>query len=192
MNQTPPSSGKAQKLGEEIVGELIGRPGIDMVLVDAGSLENSHSTDLLTLQSLEVDFVYLDWRTPEVAMEWLGCSGIVGKRFPHPNDAVATLDASPGRRIYFFDLQISSDSGLVCQAVLELLANRQTRTFSLTGGNNKSMPATKYLSPSKIPAAVVPNVSANKTASTPIFGGRGLSEQQLDELVELLNDDELA
>ncbi len=229
MNQTPPANASAQRLGESIVGEMIGRPGIDMVLVNSASLEDPESTDTLTLKSLAGDFVYLDWKTPQASVATLALGDIHGRRTPHPDDLSAPTDqpAFAGRtnteppadrRIYVFDLNLAGAAGEVCKAVYGLLASRQVRTFSLgtaaagskspaatVAGNvpvtNGSQAKTIVKEPSQ-PAfslravrdenagkGTPPSVSPGSLSGTP--AARRLSNDQLDELVNRLNDDEL-
>lgn len=235
MNQSPPASPVAQRVGEGIVGEMIGRPGIDMVLVNTSSLEDAQSTDLLTLESITGDFVYLDWKAPEDVLSLFSRCRIDGKRFPHAQDPVAATEAAsvtaPGRRIYIFDLNQCTSPDEVCGAVYELLRLRQVRTFSLAssivpapakkmrgndavaevrqlqqppvkqqsvGENTRStsLPTVATVSstnsadpPGK--EAVSGSVSGSSRGSSRESSRPGLSEDQLDALVDQLNADEL-
>ncbi len=205
MNQTPPANASAQRLGEEIVGEMIGRPGIDMVLVSAASLDDPQTTDYLTVESLSGDFVYLDWKTPAASIEMLARCHIQGRRAPHANDQNASFDAestvAPStRRIYVFDLNGHSSGGTVCRAVMDLLSLRQIRTFSLgmqQPGAATRVPAARssVMPAAKIePMSIVADTAGSTTAGPPNGGrvsSRALTETEIDRLVDQLNADEL-
>src|SRR6056297_1563232 len=71
MIHSPPGGSRWQSLGESIIGELIGRPGIDLTLVGRLSDLATGSTDRLTLESLRGDLVVLDWQPPErILSDW--------------------------------------------------------------------------------------------------------------------------
>jgi hypothetical protein len=216
MNQSPPASPTAQRVGEGIVGELIGRPGIDMALVNTSSLEDAHSTDLLTLESMSGDFVYLDWKAPEDVLELLVRCGIGGKRTQHPGDLAApkpSPSVATGRKIYIFDLNQYAFASEVCRCVYELLALRQVRTFSLSSNltpaaiRKPPQSGDSCNSSKSEPLAIVSPKAAEQINSTsmrhPIQNpppgtsseqncvNQRLNEDQLDALVDALNSDEL-
>ncbi len=222
MNQSPPASPIAQRVGEGIVGEMIGRPGIDMVLVNTSSLEDAQSTDLLTLESITGDFVYLDWKAPEDVVGLFSRCRIDGKRFPHARDPDASTETAPGRRIYIFDLNQCTSPEDVCSAVYELLRLRQVRTFSLVSSvvpapvkkrlanevvgevgirqqpavdenaNLTSMPQAVLETSSDIGVPPERGLGDGAVPGSLLGGSRpGLSDDQLEALVDQLNADEL-
>ncbi len=226
MNQSPPASPIAQRIGEGIVGEMIGRPGIDMVLVNTSSLEDAQSTDLLTLESITGDFVYLDWKSPEHVLGLFSRCRIEGKRFAHSGDLAAATETTsvtaPGRRIYIFDLNQYASPDDVCSAVYELLRLRQVRTFSLMSSVVPSPAKQKDTQQVVGDVGIRPKTPvdlnarlASSSRSTPVTGTnavappereldsssvadvsrgsshRGLSDDQLDALVDQLNADDL-
>jgi len=132
MVHTPPASAAAQRLAEAVIGELIGRPGIDMVLIGSTAELADDSTDRITLDSLTGDAAVLDWRTPDEIVAGLQRNGLTGVRAPHRHDAEAAANQHRGRKIYAFDLRKFSDAAKVAAAVMQLNQNRQVRTFSLS------------------------------------------------------------
>ena len=131
MNHSPPPAGAAQQLGEAIIGELIGRPGIDLTLVGPFSGLPDGSTDRLRLESIAGDVAVLDWQSPEEIVSSLATIGFLGGRTPHPGDPDPPPVRPPTRRIYVFDLRRYRGAEAVGSHLAELLAGRQTRTFSL-------------------------------------------------------------
>ncbi len=138
MIHSPPGGSRWQSLGESVIGELIGRPGIDLTLVGRLADLATGSTDRLTLESLRGDLVVLDWQPPDgILADWHRL-GLDGARAPHRDDQDPAPVSPPTRRIYAFDLRGFDDAAPVCDAVKRLLESRQTRTFTLGGiGNGK-------------------------------------------------------
>ena len=130
MVHSPPASANASQLSEAVVGEIIGRPGIDMTLIGRLDRMSPNSTDRLTLDSITGDAAVLDWRSPQDLMKTLQSIGFDGVRAVHSADR----DGTPlpnGRKIYAFDLTRFSDPADVCQSLMKLLSDRQVRTFTL-------------------------------------------------------------
>lgn len=139
MIQTSPPSTAANQLSEAIVGELIGLPEVDLVLVGGLTGLDAGSTDLLTLESINGDCAVLDWSSPAETMKQLQRLGVAGNRSPHPHDLAADSVAA-GRRVYLFDLNGFASAEELCRAIAALKSSRQVRTFSL------SMPASRSTS----------------------------------------------
>ena len=131
MVQTAPPSRGATQLAEAVVGELIGMPEIDLTLIGSLSTIASDSTDRLTLESLTGDLAILTWQTPADCVAALVELGVPGQRVPHEHDRQASPGGSPVRRIYAFDLTQFTTARQVCDALADLKAKRQVRTFSL-------------------------------------------------------------
>lgn len=146
MVHSPPAIAGAQQLAESAVGEMIGRPGIDLTLI--GSLDQiaEASTDALTLESITGDVAVLDWRTPQQLIDQLASIGFHGSRARHGNDMEAEPAVQGTRKIYAFDLKEIDDAKQLCKSVQDLLATRQVKTVSIAGPsiagkpNQASMP----------------------------------------------------
>ncbi len=204
MIHTPPATASAQQLSEAIIGELIGRPGIDMTLVGRLSELGDGSTDRLTLESLAGDVAVLDWQSPEEIVTALAGIGFDGERSPHPDDPDPAPVAPPTRRIYAFDLRRFDRAGALCEAVLQLLASRQVRTFAL--GTPPSMAAPTQSTPAQNQAAgrpsgatrsgakleprqrpTRPDVAEPRQSASPTTGSTGNTRVDLDALVDELD-----
>jgi hypothetical protein len=151
MVHSPPPSAVAQRKAEQIVGELIGRPGIDLTLVGPLRSLTVNSTDRLTLESLTGDVAVLDWSSPIEIAQSLASIGFTGHRAPHRDDPDAPRERPDrSRRIYAFDLSSFRDATSAIDSLEKLKAEREVRTFSLS-------PTTKPVEPI---APVVPTVGS--------------------------------
>ncbi|MEM9587411.1 MAG: hypothetical protein AAGA03_09020 [Planctomycetota bacterium] len=130
MVQDAPS-GADSALGEQVVGEMIGRPGIDMMLVGQLQRISEDSTDHLTISGLSGDLAVLEWGPVDQSVTALAQLGCVGTRVPHPDDPEVASPSGPVRRIYGFDLRIAQSADHVCKALQGLLAARQVKTVQL-------------------------------------------------------------
>ncbi|QDT13222.1 hypothetical protein [Planctomycetes bacterium K23_9] len=133
MVHSPPAKAGAQQLAEDVVGELIGRPGIDVTLVGSLDQAAATSTDMLTMESISSDVAVLDWRSPEQLMETLAKIEFGGDRCRHAEDQEAAPSRPGSRKIYAFDLRRFSDAKLLCTSLQSLLATRQIKTVSIGG-----------------------------------------------------------
>ena len=131
MNQTAPAAAPAQRLCESVIGELIGRPGIDLVLVASLRGLAGDATDRLTLESVAGDTAVLDWQSPSETCRDLAEINFAGSRWPHASDPDAAPPEQKSRRIYAFDLSRFETADAVCSALAALLSSRQVRTFTL-------------------------------------------------------------
>jgi hypothetical protein len=153
---SPPAIPGAQQLAESLVGELIGRPGIDVALVESLSGISESSTDALTLESITGDVAVLDWRSPADLVQALAALQFVGTRAPHANDPGGNDPSANdpggsdpqreeavlmGRKIYAFDLQTHTDAKQLCNDLQALLATRRVQTFAIGGRDSGASPA---------------------------------------------------
>jgi len=168
------AGGAARRLAETMVGELIGRPGIDLALVGPLDRLAPDSTDRLTLDGITGDACVLDWQPAAAIHSALQAVGFLGRRTPHPHDLAASgddpasgdlLGSSSTRRIYTYDLNRFTDAADICQALAELRAGKQVRTFSL--GLTKQAQAATALRKTLPPSTSVPATPPRSPATTP-------------------------
>ena len=138
--QTKPPTASGQRIAEEVVGNLIGKPGIDLTLVDTIPSLAEGSTDRLTLESLSGDVVILDWFEPAAIVQRLAEIGFEGRRSSHEHDSGASEESSSEspviagsapRRIYAFDLSRFTKAMDLIDALVRLNDTRQVRTFTI-------------------------------------------------------------
>ncbi|MFK8112234.1 MAG: hypothetical protein AB8B91_08520 [Rubripirellula sp.] len=133
VHATPPSA-SAQRKADEIVGELIGRAGIDLTLVGPLAGLSEQTTDRLTLDALVGDVAVLDWQTPEQIHESLNGIEFDGRRARHRDDPGApepNVEVKSRRRIYAFDMNAVPSAAHAIESLEKLKADQQVRTFSL-------------------------------------------------------------
>jgi hypothetical protein len=131
MIESAPPTAAAGRLAEDIVGHLIGRPGIDLTLVRSISGLQPDSTDQLTLESVTGDVAVLDWNSAESIVDSLHQLGFSGSRSPHRFDSQVAASPIAEPRIYAFDLRQFSDATRLTKALDALRSERQVRTFSI-------------------------------------------------------------
>jgi hypothetical protein len=143
MIQSKPPTPSAQRMADEVVGNLIGAGGLDLMLIAPPASLAETATDRLTLETLTGDVAVLDWQDPERIVLSLASVNFRGHRTPHPHDLDATLAAtsspavasSPAaaapRRVFAFDLRRFAGSRELIDALQELNSRRQVRTFGI-------------------------------------------------------------
>ncbi|MFG0262900.1 MAG: hypothetical protein ACF788_10965 [Novipirellula sp. JB048] len=120
---------------DAVVGELLGLPQIDLMLIDRLEAVSAASTDQLTLESITGDMVVLDWQPPAQTCQALASLKIAGVRWPHRDDPEAVVAPEQrGRRFYALDLSRFASATAVRESILRLHAAKQVKTFSLSLG----------------------------------------------------------
>ena len=194
MVHSPPANAVAQQIAESVVGELIGRPGLDLTLVGPLQQIATDSSDRLTLESITGDTVVMDWREPDELIKTLAAIGFDGVRARHAFDPDAEVPAPGLRRIYAVNLNQFDDAGPLCKGLMEMLSDRQVKTVSLAmpgvvvtpkqSSQPKNNPTTKPQSPAKQEPLQSPAVNA----SPPTERRPAAPEIDLDDLVDQLDE----
>lgn len=185
-----PPIAAAQRKSEQIVGELIGSPGIDLTLLGNLDLISDDSTDRLSLETLTSDVAVLSWQAPETTIADLEAIGFQGSRAKHSWDSTAESPASNQRRIYAFNLTEIPDAQQVIKALQILREDRQVRTFALNLGTTaqpplsrsqpKSTPQGSTLSSNPKTGEALPPSTLQQTSAP--------SEMDLDDLIDQLDN----
>jgi hypothetical protein len=163
----PPAAGAgSNQLIEQVVGNLLGRPGIDLVLIRSLAGLDPNSTDGLTLESIAGDVAVLDWQPPEEIVSALQRIGFNGCRAPHRFDTSAAVAAADERRIYAFDLTRIRDVAELQSALEALKSDRQVRTFSIGTLAPPRRPAASQAPRPAVPAAEPASVPVSVPASS--------------------------
>lgn len=129
----------AERLTEAIVGNLAGRPGIDLVLVTPLADIQNDSTDQLTLSAIHSGTAVLTWSTPTDTIADLNKLGIPSVRCRHAGDPDAAADPAAGRgnsvlhQVYAFDLRKVTSVDQLMDDLDQLRRVRAVKTFSLGG-----------------------------------------------------------
>jgi len=131
MVESAPPTATGNQLAEKIVGNLIGRPGIDLTLIRSLSNSDESSTDRLMIDGIACDVAVLDWQSPDLIVKSLNQVGFFGRRAAHPFDSEIAAASEHERRIYAFDLNQFFDPAALIDALDSLKSDRQMRTFSI-------------------------------------------------------------
>ena len=183
--QPPPPEGVS--LAEELVGELIGRPGLDLTLVGRlESLEKS-STDQLTLDSISGPAAVLDWQPASELFESLSKINFLGLPTPHqlaPETPAAT--GGSNRQIFLFDLNQLRDARAILGELQRLRESLGVKTFSL--GSLQPAKQETAVSPSEKPLDSVH--AEQRSEPEPIARAAAIrsDEDALDDLIDRLDE----
>ena len=191
MIESAPPTAAAGQFAADVVGNLIGRPGLDLVLVSSLAAGQISETDHLSLEAISGDLAVLDWQRPESMLDSLTAVGLNGSRCPHDHDPCELDKIAGGRRIYAFDLDLFRAATELVAALEKLNRDRQTRTFSI--GDLSLAPQ------AGLKAAQIPASSSKPQQDTPRrFDGasaqhdqtnqiRSPSDTDLDDLIDQLD-----
>jgi len=190
MIQSPAPGPEAAKLSDAIVGELIGKPGLDLMMVESRGIADQSSTDRLTLESLPKDVAVLDWAAPDQIETKLRQVDPTWTRSRHADDPTIPVAPSDQKRMYAFDLhQIESTADLE-RKLRKLLESNQVKTIPLFVAG-KSAPLQISDDPtSKIeadPAEREVDVTPGEVTSPRSDSDHATSAFDLDELVDELD-----
>jgi hypothetical protein len=172
---------------DDAVGQLLGRPGLDLVLLDRIPGPDESGTERLAVESIAGDVACVAWTDAEQVSGPLGLLGKRVARVPHRRD----VDAEPVQanepiaKLYHFDMRREGASQTILADLQTLLATRQTPTFQIGAGGlampkKASVPAppkpdvapiqkiipspTKPSAPAVVPPPLTPNQSTDLDA----------------------------
>lgn len=137
--QTRPPNAAGERMVDQLVGELIGSPGFDLVLVEPLSSLSDEASDRLTLESLQGDTVILDWNAVEDVLACWRDMGLSGSRSPHQLDLGPAKVPAGQRRVYLIDLRDAGSASAVLTALGQIQAVQQVKTVQLGGLGSKSL-----------------------------------------------------
>ena len=195
--QNPPASGAA--LAEALVGNLIGRAGLDLTLVDRFDALAADSTDRMTLEAITVPSAILDWQSESEMLSSLSAIGFLGTRCAHQLDSAApagqfapTGQGRSNRRLFLFDLNRHRDAAKIIAELDRLRSSLSIKTFSLGAIAPPGDASAPLVQPRD---AVNPGDSIAATAATPArvtstasMIGLTRSDENLDALIDQLDD----
>jgi hypothetical protein len=193
MIESPPTTAAAGRLAEDIVGHLIGRPGIDMTLVRSLSGLQESSTDRLTLDGINADVAVLDWQNPQAIVDSLNTLGFAGQRAPHSRDSVLPAVPLEQRRIYAFDLTQISDISELIGALDALKSDRQIKTFSIgLSAPDRTSSSQEIIKPGAARRPISDSATSSapvskQSADQPLSMDQSLADIDLDDLIDQLD-----
>ncbi len=166
---------------DDLLGHVLGRPGIDVTLLERLPIAGEESTEMLALESIGGHAACLAWEAPQKVLEDLDRAGRPMTRRPHAGDPGAGHDdksaAEPAAnsslsgnsaansshaestngdrrrgRMYFFDMRQNQNAAEVLDSLLSLLKTLQVPTFQI-GGSTPILAAPASPSPANPAAA---------------------------------------
>ena len=191
---------------EALVGNLIGRAGLDLTLVEPFERIGENSTDRMTLEGITVPSAVLDWQSAEDMFECLARIGMPGTRSPHQLDRCASpvSGASP-RRLFLFDLTVHRSAEAIVTELDRIRQSLAVKTVTLGGlpvatptqAVLEKQPSKSNTSPSAVaqrnPPASLSNAPISASAQGAIEPtqppvGTLRSDENLDALIDQLDD----
>lgn len=195
--QSPRMTTLQGDITEQVMIELLGRPGLDLLIVQ--SLVNDEtSTDHLAVTALESDIAIVDWQSEETIISRLAALGLAGVSAAHElNPQPLQVSSASTRRFYCFDLKLGFKPSQVSATIAKLLAAKQVRTVSignlapLAPGRLPTSSRPESMAPQPIAESVQTShgsLSAAPSPSSKAQPPQTDEDQLLDRLVDGLND----
>lgn len=176
---------------ENIVGELLGRPGLDVVMLERIPAADEGATESLALEGLSPPIACLTWHEFDKVQHDLAAAGYPLSRCRHADDPAGESSNANQAAAYFFDLRPASVHDSILDKLRTLRDRLNVTTFSLQGlapPPRKPVVAQADVSPKRDAESndVTHNnvTKADSTASPQPSPERSL-EQLVDELDEL-------
>lgn len=185
---------------DDAVGQLLGRPGLDLVLLDRIPGPDESGTERLAVESIAGDVACVGWTDAEMVSEPLGLLGKRVARVPHRRDADAesVLDDEPIAKLYHFDMRREGASQTILADLQALLATRQTPMFQIGIGGSARPKKASASAPSTTKPDAAPvqnNTPSPAKPSTPPVSPRASTSPltsnrstDLDALVDELDE----
>lgn len=199
----PPGNGsKAHHQFDDVIGQLLGRPGLDVTLLERLPGPDDSTTERLALESLGGHIACLAWADANAMTIELAAAGKPMSRRPHQHDADAAstngaASGSAGGRMFYFDMRRPGANVSIFDDLQELLRTLQTPMFRI-GSEPKLLKTKPNTQPTTALGAPVRPESAPRAAAppaAPIALPRPApervaedSEDDLDRLVDELDD----
>ncbi len=189
----PPGGGSSWHAhSDDLLGHLLGRPGLDLTLLERLPDAVEGSTETLALESIGGHVACLAWQDPEEVMANLDRAGRPMSRRPHAGDPggadePTTESESPMSpestrrgRMYFFDMRYHGDAQEVFAALQKLLQTLQVPTFQI---NSQPKPAAAR---TQSASTTIPDrSSAPSRSSVPARSTRRVSSEPLESRTDV-------
>ncbi|TWU03556.1 hypothetical protein [Neorhodopirellula pilleata] len=133
----PPGNGsKAHHQFDDVIGQLLGRPGLDVTLLERLPGPDESTTERLALESLGGHIACLAWAGASETVDELAAAGKLMSRRPHRGDPdAASVNGTPVGvgvgRMFFFDMRLPGANVSIFGDLQALLKTLQTPTFQI-------------------------------------------------------------
>ncbi|TWT64681.1 hypothetical protein [Allorhodopirellula solitaria] len=190
----PPGGGSTWHAhSDDMLGHLLGRPGLDVTLLERLPRSGEDSTETLALESIGGHIACLAWQDAADVLADLDRAGRPMVRRPHAGDPdcdqeLAEPESAPPGRIYFFDMRRRGDAEAVLTELHKLLQTLQVSTFQIAsasqpGGAPKAKETVSAPHRSPQPVSPPPRPKRSETRSaTPTAPPADDLDRLVDEL----------
>ncbi len=182
---------------DDAIGQLLGRPGLDLTLLERLPEAGDGSTERLALESIGGHVACLAWQDPADLLADLQRAGRPMIRRRHAGDSQCdddvTLPTNSGNaakagRMYFFDMRGQRQSPSILGALQSLLKTLQVPTFQIASlASNPKPTTTASVRPATTPPVAVASNAVKEPSRSlpPISPDRDDLDRLVDELDEL-------
>lgn len=196
----PPGNGsKAHQQFDDVIGQLLGRPGLDVTLLERLPQPGDSTTERLALESLGGHIACLAWSDAETLVGELAAAGKPMQRRVHQYDSGGMssedLSRAPAAgRMFYFDMRRVDANVSIFDDLQALLKTLQTPMFQI--GAMKTPPPNSKRSVSPVPPTSSTTPAQPIAAPSPLPSPTPVpvpaapieSEEDLDRLVDELDD----
>lgn len=157
---------------DDVIGQLLGRPGLDVTLLERLPGPDESTTERLALESLGGHIACLAWGEPERVLADLNSAGKPMTRRAHKHDpqvpanGMPQANASVAGRLFYFDMRRADANQTIFEELQELLKTLQTPMFQIGGAGiamKREPPAITVQAPS---VSILP-ISSSRIESPP-------------------------
>jgi len=150
---------------DDCLGQLLGRPGLDLVLLDRLPRPDEVGTERLAVETIQGDVACLAWTDGDFVAERFGqldkpVHRVAHRRDRPPQPEIDTAGMSSKPKLYFFDMRVPAASSTIVDDLQHLLEVRRTPTFQIL------TPPTGSTAPSNLPSNS-PSKSPGKSNDLP-------------------------
>lgn len=143
----PPGNGsKYHNQFDDVIGQLLGRPGLDVTLLERLPRPDESTTERLALESLGGHIACLAWGEPDQILADLDAAGKPMMRRAHKHDrqvppnGVSQESESVAGRLFYFDMRRADANQTIFDELQELLSTLQTPMFQIGGAGAPKKP----------------------------------------------------
>ena len=122
---------------DDVIGQLLGRPGLDVTLLERLPGPDESTTERLALESLGGHISCLAWGEPEQVLADLKAAGKPMTRRAHKHDPLVPTNGVPQEndgiagRLFYFDMRPVDANQTIFEELQDLLKTLQTPMFQI-------------------------------------------------------------
>lgn len=131
---------------DDVIGQLLGRPGLDVTLLERLPGPDESTTERLALESLGGHIGCLAWGEPEQVLADLKAAGKPMTRRAHKHDPQVPTNGAPQEnesiagRLFYFDMRRVDANRTIFEELQDLLKTLQTPMFQIGSAEPAAKP----------------------------------------------------